>query len=53
MEVGVLQGSVLGPLLFAVYYSPVADVIMPYGVQYHASSVYSRHLAGVKFPLEM
>ena len=34
IDVGVLQGSVLGPLLFAVYCSPIADVIALHGVQY-------------------
>jgi len=35
LKVGVLQWSVLGPILFAVYASPVADVIASHGVQYH------------------
>ena len=35
LEVGVHQGSVLGPLLFAVYCSPVSDVTASHGVRYH------------------
>ena len=35
LEVGVPQGYVLGSLLFAVYCSPVADVIASHGVRCH------------------
>jgi len=35
LEVGVPQGAELGPLLFAVYYSPVGDIITDHGVRNH------------------
>jgi len=35
LQVGIPQGSELGPLLFAAYYTPTADVTTSHSVHYH------------------
>jgi len=34
-DFGVPQGSIVGSFLFSVYVSPIADVFIPFEIQFH------------------
>ena len=43
---GVTQGSILGPILFAAYTSPIGDLIHSFGIHHHQLADYTQvHLA--------